>query len=366
MASNGGSVDLLKQLKRLLKRARNVFYLLKFLYENQSFYKRFLIASGVSTALIVLIIKSARKLRSYFGARTRSSKPKQNAITSHRQSPAINKKFFKELLYLVKIMFPKLISKQSGLLFIHSSTLICRTFLSLYVAKLEGLLAKNIVQKNFASFARYLLQWLLIALPATTCNSLIRYLECKLDLELKSELIKKAHNHYFKDRVYYKIALKQTENTQVDQNLTEDVDKLVQLLVHLYSQLTKPILDIALVTYTLISLAKSKNFNYKLPTLIGLVVISLTGSLMRRISPKFGKMAADVAKQKGYLRFLYTRIQTNSEEIAFYSGEKIEADLINKNYKMLKKRQEVVYLHKLWFVIVEQFLLKYVWSAGMI
>lgn len=145
--------------------------------------------------------------------------------------------------------------------------------------------------------------------------------------------------------------------------MTEDVDKLVQLLVHLYSQVTKPLLDIVLITHTLISMAKSRNFHYALPASMGFGVMILTGALMRLVSPKFGKMAADVAKQKGYLRFLYSRIQTNSEEIAFYSGEKVEAHLINQNYGKLKKQLDNVYFSKFWYIIVEQFLLKYVWSA---
>lgn len=145
--------------------------------------------------------------------------------------------------------------------------------------------------------------------------------------------------------------------------MTEDVDKLVQLLVHLYSQVTKPLLDIVLITHALISMAKSRNFHYALPASMGFGVMILTGALMRLVSPKFGKMAADVAKQKGYLRFLYSRIQTNSEEIAFYSGEKVEAHLINQNYGKLKKQLDNVYFSKFWYIIVEQFLLKYVWSA---
>ena len=86
---------------------------------------------------------------------------------------------------------------------------------------------------------------------------------------------------------------------------------------------------------------------------------------MRQVSPKFGKMAADIAKQKGYLRFLYNRVQTNSEEIAFYSGEKVEASLINLSFDKLKKQLDHVFFHKFWYIIVEQFLLKYVWSAGL-
>ena len=93
--------------------------------------------------------------------------------------------------------------------------------------------------------------------------------------------------------------------------------------------------------------------------------MAATALLMRAISPKFGQMAAEEAKRKGYLRFLYSRIQTNSEEIAFYSGEAIELNLINKSYTFLKKQLEYIYFNKLWFIIIEQFFMKYIWSACM-
>jgi ATP-binding cassette subfamily D (ALD) protein 1 len=366
-------------IRRFLKRLRNYFYLLNFLYENQtSSFTRFLIKSGFLFALALLLVKTLKKLSSFFLKNKTNRKAltqtknfdKNNNLVLHVRTPkpavapAVNKQFFKELLFIVKIMFPRLVSKQSALLLLHTLTLICRTFLSIYVAKLEGLLTKNIVQKDFKSFAKKLIEWLLIALPATSCNSLIKFLESKLDLELKSQLVQKSHKLYFSDRRYYRIALKNSENVQIDQNLTEDLDKLSQLCVHLYSSLTKPILDITLITVTLISLAKSKNFNYLAPTSIGFLVIIITSILIRKISPKFGKMAADVAKQKGFLRFLYARIQMNSEEIAFYGGEKTEAALVNKNYKLLKRKMEHVYVNKFWYIIVEQFLLKYVWSAA--
>lgn len=333
---------------------KNLFYLLKFIYQNQSKLRRFLITSGFSVSLAFLAIKAIKKLL--------KRQTKKILYNEKPQPKKISPNFTRELKFLTKIMFPKVFCKQTGLLALHSLTLICRTFLSIYVASLDGALVKNIVQKDFYSFAKSLAKWLLIALPAVTCNSLIKYLESKLNIELKSVLVKNSLKHYFKDRAYYKISL--TDSIQIDQNLTDDIENLVSLFVHLYSHLTKPMLDLSLMSYSLIVLAKSQNFNYVIPTTIGLSVMILTGTLMRRISPKFGKMAAEVAKRKGYLRFLYSRVQANSEEIAFYAGENVERNLIDKSYKSLETQVEEIDVQKLWYVIVEQFLLKYVWSAG--
>ena len=61
------------------------------------------------------------------------------------------------------------------------------------------------------------------------------------------------------------------------------------------------------------------------------------------------------------------RIITNSEEIAFYEGHKIEHSHLESAYKALVRQSNKIYNNKLWYVMLEQFLMKYGWTgAGMI
>ena len=63
-------------------------------------------------------------------------------------SPAVNREFFQRLGHLLRILFPKLFCKELGLLGFHSLALIARTFLSIYVASLDGMIVKTIVKKD--------------------------------------------------------------------------------------------------------------------------------------------------------------------------------------------------------------------------
>ena len=53
--------------------------------------------------------------------------------------------------------------------------LVIRTFLSIYVAKLEGRMVKHIVRKDVSTFIWLLVTWFGVAVPATFINSLIRF-----------------------------------------------------------------------------------------------------------------------------------------------------------------------------------------------
>lgn len=70
--------------------------------------------------------------------------------------------------------------------------------------------------------------------------------------------------------------------------------------------------------------------------------------------------------RKGYLRYIHSRIITNSEEIAFYGGNDIEHTALQKAYTRLTQQSGKIYSQKLWYVMLEQFLMKYGWAGEFI
>ncbi|XP_005094155.1 ATP-binding cassette sub-family D member 2 [Aplysia californica] len=297
-------------------------------------------------------------------AKSPTHNQKEQDAKKDKASPNVDKLFYSQLRYLVKIIIPRIWCKEFGFLLVHTFSLIARTFLSIYVAKLDGSIVQTIVQRNVTRFIMQLSKWILLAVPATFINSLIRFLESKLALVFRSRLVNHAYEKYFNNQTYYRVSNLDSRLSNADQCLTEDITMFTSSLAHLYSHLTKPLLDVALMSFTLYRLASSRGASSKTPTIIASVVIIITAKILRTVSPKFGKLVAEEANRKGYLRFMHSRIITNAEEIAFYNGHKIEESMLSKCYHSLVAQMDLIFRKRLWYIMLEQFLMKYVWSAS--
>ena len=239
------------------------------------------------------------------------------------KSPAFNLEFLRQFFKLLKIFIPRIWSKEFGLLTLHSACLVMRTFLSIYIATLDGRVVKTVVERDATKFIIRLLQWLGMALPATFTNSMLRYLESRLALAFRTRLVEYTYNLYFSSQVYYRVGNLDNRIVNADERLTEDLRLFSSSVSHLYSHLSKPLLDTVMVSITLDRMARRQGSSGRLPLAIAAVVIAFSGQILRAASPKFGKLVAEESQRRGNLRFVHSRIVTNAEEIAFYDGAKV-------------------------------------------
>jgi ATP-binding cassette subfamily D (ALD) long-chain fatty acid import protein len=232
-----------------------------------------------------------------------------------------------------------------------------RTYLTVIVARIDGKLVKDLVAGDGRSFMRSLGLFMAMALPATYTNSMIRYLQSKLALGLRTTLTSHVHELYMSENTYYKAINLDNRIDGADQLITTDINRFCSAFANLYSNLGKPILDILI-------------FNYQLSRSIGMAGMwglslnyMVTFSILKAATPPFGKLAAQEAKLEGDFRTAHSRVITNAEEIGFYNGEELEKSLLDKTYSNLIKHINSIYRIRIAYNMFEDFVVKYSWSA---
>lgn len=103
------------------------------------------------------------------------SRPNTADVDSSRKKRVeINREFFRSLFRLLKIVIPGVKSKELRLLVSHSVFLVLRTMLSLYVAELDGKVVSSLVKGKGRDFLLGLVWWMMVAVPATFTNSMVK------------------------------------------------------------------------------------------------------------------------------------------------------------------------------------------------
>ncbi len=126
----------------------------------------------------------------------------------------------------------------------------------------------------------------LVAVPASFVNSFLDFLNRKLALRFKRRLTEFFHKTYLRDMIFYQLGNLDSRISNPDQRLTADIEKWANSLSTIYSNFTKPTLDIVL-------------FSRKLASVMGWtgpVVVILwylfSGIVLKFLSPSFGKLIA--------------------------------------------------------------------------
>jgi ABC-type uncharacterized transport system fused permease/ATPase subunit len=297
----------------------------------------------------------------YFALPSKKKSPKRDGKKS---KSVLNKEFLSQLKDLLTIVIPSWHSKQVILLAFLTASLVARTFISIYVAILDGKIVKSIVNHKGKEFMTNLILWFGIAIPATYINSIIRYFENAASLSFRTRLATYCYDLYMKGDTYYRIGNLDNRLTNVDQCLTEDVSRFSFKLAHLYSQLTKPTLDFFLMTWSLTRMARETTTGGGgIAFIFAMIVIGGTGQILKAFQPPFGKMAAEQADLEGDLRFAHSRLITNAEEVAFFRGSEVEKRELNTKYLALAKHMARTFRVRIFYHMLEGFFMKYVWSS---
>ena len=271
----------------------------------------------------------------------------------------LNLAFLHQFLSLLSIMIPRWNSKASGLLVSHAAFLVVRTYLSLVVARLDGEIVRDLVAGNGRAFIWGIVKWCGVGSLASYTNAMIKFLQSKVSIAFRTRLTRYIHDLYLNDNLnYYKLAhLDSVVGRGVDQYVTQDLTLFCTSAASLYSSLGKPLVDLGVFNYQL--------FRSLGPLAFGALLANyfFTAALLRRASPPFGKLKAVEGRREGEFRALHSRLIANAEEIAFYGGGEIERTFLDHAFRELKGWMERIYTLKIRYNMLEDFVLKYSWSA---
>ncbi|KIV98797.1 uncharacterized protein PV09_09449 [Verruconis gallopava] len=283
----------------------------------------------------------------------------QSQVPPPQTKPGLNLAFLHQFLSLFNIMVPRWTSKEAGLLFSHSLFLMLRTYLSLVVARLDGEIVRDLVAGNGRAFLWGIVKWCGIGGLASYTNAMIKFLKSKVSIAFRTRLTRYIHDLYLSDELnYYKLLnLDGGVGANPDQFITQDLTLFCAAAADLFSSLGKPFVDLCVFNYQLYRSLGPLAFSGLMINYFG------TATLLRKLSPPFGKLKAVEGRREGDFRALHARLIANAEEVAFYGGDSMERMFLDKGFRELKHWMEGIYSLKIRYNMLEDFVLKYSWSA---
>uniref|UniRef100_A0A7N6B615 ATP-binding cassette, sub-family D (ALD), member 3a n=1 Tax=Anabas testudineus TaxID=64144 RepID=A0A7N6B615_ANATE len=231
---------------------------------------------------------------------------------------AVDKVFCLRIIRILRLMVPRVFCMEvlyqtaDGLYLCHSSK------------SLNAIIGRS--TKDFKTFLFSFIKFMpLIALV----NNFLKLGLNELKLRFRERLTKSLYDRYLQGFTYYKMGNLDNRIANADQLLTQDVEKFCNSVVDLYSNLSKPLLDIGL-------------YIFKLTTAIGaqgpaimMAYLLISGLFLTRLRRPIGKMTVTEQRYEGEYRYINSRLITNSEEIAFYNGNIREKQTIHATFKKL-------------------------------
>lgn len=176
----------------------------------------------------------------------------------------------------------------------------------------------------------------------------------ELKLCFRVRLTRYLYEEYLQAFTYYKMGNLDNRIANPDQLLTQDVEKFCNSVVDLYSNLSKPFLDIVLYIFKLTSAIGAQGPASMMAYLL------VSGLFLTRLRRPIGKMTIMEQKYEGEYRFVNSRLITNSEEIAFYNGNKREKQTIHSVFRKLVEHLHNFIFFRFSMGFIDSIIAKYV------
>ncbi|KAL1280171.1 hypothetical protein QQF64_014771, partial [Cirrhinus molitorella] len=286
--------------------------------------------SSIAGALLFAVYVLKQRLSSGTNRDKGASKPLlDNDKDRKTDKAAVDKVFFRRICHIMKILLPQTFCKETGYLLLIAVMLMARTYCDVWMIHNGTMIESAIIGRSTTTFKRYLVSFITVMPFISLVNNFLKLGLNELKLCFRVRLTNHLYNEYLTGFTYYQIGNLDNRIANPDQLITQDVEKFCNSVVDLYSNVSKPLLDILI-------------YVCKLNTAIGslgpaslLSYLVFSGLLLTRLRRPIGKMTVTEQMYEGEYRYVNSRLITNSEEIAFYNGNRREKQTINGTFQKL-------------------------------
>ncbi|XP_063062855.1 ATP-binding cassette sub-family D member 3a isoform X2 [Engraulis encrasicolus] len=311
------------------------------------------IAGGV--LLVLYLLKQRRRAAKLNGRKAGSevvlSKEQKDA---KKDRAAVDKVFVLRMCRLLRVMVPRFFCKETGYLILIAAMLVARTYCDVWMIENGTMIESGIISRDINLFKLHFYSYVAVIPGIAIVNNLLKLGLNELKLCFRVRLTRHLYDEYLKGYTYYKMGNLDNRIANPDQLLTQDVEKFCNSVVELYSNLSKPLLDIGLYIFKLTSAIGAQGPASMMAYLL------ISGLFLTRLRRPIGKMTVTEQRFEGEYRYVNSRLITNSEEIAFYNGNIREKETIHSTFKKLVSHLHNFILFRFSMGFVDSIIAKYI------
>ncbi|KAK3609748.1 hypothetical protein CHS0354_029196 [Potamilus streckersoni] len=288
----------------------------------------------------------------------RSSEPEIRVVihekVEKKDRAAVDAVFCRRMIRILKILVPGWLTQETWYLVVVALSLIARTYADVWMISNGTSIESAIIGRDKELFKKYLFKFIYAMPVISVVNNMLKYGLSELKLRFRTRLSHHLYDKYLRGFTYYKMSNLDNRISNADQLLTQDVDKFCDSVAELYSNLSKPILDVILYTVKL-----TEGIGAQGPAIM-LAYLAVSGLILTRLRRPVGKLTVIEQKLEGEYRYVNSRLITNSEEIAFYQGNRREQTIILATFRKLVNHLRYCIFFKLQMGFIDNIVAKYI------
>ncbi|KAI6227674.1 ATP-binding cassette sub-family D member 3 [Aphelenchoides fujianensis] len=273
--------------------------------------------------------------------------------TKKDEKSHVDFRFLLKLWRIVKILIPRLVSWEVFYMVVIACTLFARTYADLFMITISTQIEGAIIDRDKHAFFKLMLHYMMCMPVISVVNNLLKFGLSELKLRFRERLTHRLYGHYLNGFTFYKMSNLDNRIANADQLLTQDVDRFCEGIVELYSNLSKPLVDVALyvsrIGGALGFAAPGKLFGYLL----------LSGFFLTYLRRPIGRLTVVEQQLEGEFRFVNSRLIMNSEEIAFYQGNEREKVSVMSAFERMVNHLRSLILFRFSIGFVDNIIAKY-------